>query len=281
MKGTVGVVGLGLVGGSLARDLAAAGWQVQGTDHDGATERRAREARVIDGLIEPGALDVLVLAVPVRAVPGWLRRLAPALDPETVVTDVGSTKRSVIEAAEVSGLGARFVGSHPMAGDHRSGWDAGRRGLFREATVWLCPTTSTTAAAMDRVRALWVAVGGRPRRIGAEAHDRLLARTSHVPQVMATALASMLAHAGIDPEALGPGGRDMTRLAASDPEMWTDILMDNSDEVAAALDALIDALARFRHAVRGLDDASTRSLLAAGRAWNHGEAEAAVGAERL
>lgn len=279
--GTVGIVGLGLMGGSLARDLAAAGWRVQGTDRDGGTERRAREARVIAGPIEPARLDALVLAVPVRAAPGWLRRLAPELTPETVVTDVGSTKRSVIEAAEAAGLGARFAGSHPLAGDHRSGWDAARRGLFTDATVWICPTESTTAATLDRIRALWRAAGGRPRRATADAHDRLLARSSHLPQVVATALAAALARDGVDRSLLGPGGRDMTRLAGSDPAMWADILTDNSDQVLPALSAVIDELTRFRHAIQGLDDATLRSLIAAGRAWSRGETEPVVGVERL
>lgn len=280
----VGIIGLGLMGGSLARDLSGLGWQVQGTDRDPETERRARESGVAPDPIDPAAVDLLVLAVPVRAAPGWLRRLAPRLGPDTAVTDVGSTKRSVVEAAEAAGLGPRFVGSHPVAGDYRSGWKAGRAGLYREATVWLCPSGESTAEAISRVTAMWQAVGARPERIRADDHDRLLARASHLPQVVATALAAVLAHDGVGPRQLGPGGRNMTRLAGSDPTVWADILVDNHDEVAPALSALIAELTRFRRAVQGLDDASLGSLLAAGRAWSRGERdpEAAVpGADRL
>ncbi|MGK7311476.1 MAG: prephenate dehydrogenase [Candidatus Longimicrobiales bacterium M2_2A_002] len=269
---TVGIVGLGLVGGSLARDLAAAGWRVLGADRDPATTRRARAAGIVAGPIDPGAVDLLVLAVPVRAAAGWLRTLADAVAPTAVLTDVGSTKRAVVEAAGTAGLGARFVGSHPLAGDHRSGWAASRTGLFNDAVVWLTPAPETDAGAVAAVESLWRAVGGHPRRITAEDHDRLLARISHLPQVAATALAGTLARAGIEAAQLGPGGRDTTRLAGSDPDMWTDILIENGDEVGPALDALIAGLTRLRRAIHGLDDATLRSLLDEARSWHRGEA---------
>ena len=265
---TVGIVGLGLVGGSLARDLAAAGWRVLGTDRDPTTARRARADGVVAGPIDPGAVDLVVLAVPVRAAAGWLRSLADSVAPTAVVTDVGSTKRGVVEAAGAAGLGDRFVGSHPLAGDHRSGWTASRTGLFDDAPVWLTPTPETDPGALAAVEALWRAVGGRPRRITAEDHDRLLARISHLPQLAATALAGTLDRAGIEAEQLGPGGRDTTRLAGSDPDMWTDILIENGDEVGPALDALIAELTRLRRAIHGLDDATLRSLLDEARTWS-------------
>lgn len=270
-RGVAGIVGLGLMGGSLARDLSERGWEVQGTDRDVEAERRAHGSGVVSGAVDPGAVDLLVLAIPVRATPGWLRRLAPRLAPEAVVTDVGSTKRSVVEAAEAAGLGPRFVGSHPVAGDHRSGWRAGRAGLYRGATVWVCPSRESTPDAVSRIRALWRSVGAVPQRIQADAHDRLLARASHLPQVVATALAAVLARDGVRPDQLGPGGRDMTRLAGSEPSVWADILVDNHDQVAPALSALIDELTGLRRAVQGLDDASLASLLAAARAWSRDE----------
>ncbi len=280
--GTVGIVGLGLMGGSLARDLDAAGWRVLGTDRDPATEAAARDAGIVVGPVAPEEVDVLVLALPVRAAPAWLHRLRPRLGPDTAITDVGSTKRSVVEAAEAAGLGPRFTGSHPMAGHHGSGWEASRTGLFRGAPVWLCPAHDAAPDAIARVVGLWEAVGAEPRRIDAHDHDRLLARASHLPQAAATALAAALARDGVAPDQLGPGGRDMTRLAASDPDVWADIMVDNSDQVALGLGALIDELTRLRRAVRDLDDATLRSLLAAGRAWSRGEPEAEVaGVDRL
>jgi prephenate dehydrogenase len=276
-EATVGIVGLGLVGGSLARDLADAGWRVLGTDRSSRAEEAARAAGVVSGPVELDDLDVLVLATPVRATLERLRELAPRIPPGTAVTDVCSTKASVVEAAEAAGLGNRFVGSHPLAGDHRSGWAASRTALFRNAVVWLSPAHDADADVVDRVEGLWRAVGARTRRIEPHVHDRLMARASHLPQTAATALAAALARHDITPDQLGPGGRDMTRLAGSDPDMWADILVDNSDQVARALAALIDELSRFHDAVRNLDDATIRSLLAAGRAWSRGRSELDAG----
>ena len=273
MSAAVGVVGLGLIGGSLARDLAAAGYHVLGTDHDPTTEQRARDEGVVAGPFDPTLVDAVVLAVPVRALPAWIRKLAGSLPDHAVVTDAGSTKRSVIEAAEAAGVGPRFLGAHPVAGDHRSGWDAGRTGLFAGATVWTCATRETAPETRERIESLWRAVGAEPRAIDAAEHDRLLARTSHLPQAVASALGLALAREGIAAGQLGPGGRDTTRLAASDPDVWTDILADNHGEVEAALEQLIGVLTRFRRAVREADDATVRSLLAAGRAWSRGAAE--------
>lgn len=282
--GVAGVVGLGLMGGSLARDLAVLGWRVQGTDRDPATAAAARAAGVIEGPLEAGALDLLVLAVPVRSAPAWLRGPGRELGQDTVITDLGSTKRSTVEAAEAAGLGTRFVGSHPMAGDHRSGWEAARTGLYRDAAVWITPAEGAAPDAIARVEGVWRALGARPRRIEADDHDRLMARVSHLPQLLATALALALGRAGVGPADLGPGGRDMTRLAGSDPSVWTDILVDNGDQVDLALDALAAELDGLRRASRDLDDATLRALLVAGRAWSRDRREpetAVAGAERL
>jgi prephenate dehydrogenase len=280
VSAVVGVVGLGLIGGSLARDLAARGYRVLGADRDPATEQRARDAGVVSGPFDPALVDVVVLAVPVRAIPGRIRELADTLPEGAVVTDAGSTKRAAVEAAEAAGLGPRFLGSHPMAGDHRSGWDAARTGLFAGATVWTCGTRDTTPETRERIESLWRAVGAAPRAIDATEHDRLLARSSHLPQAVASALGVALARDGIGAERLGPGGRDTTRLAASDPDVWTDILADNHDEVEAALDGLIGVLTRFRRAIREADDAALRSLLATGQTWSRGAAEEAAAEAR-
>ncbi|MDX1674395.1 MAG: prephenate dehydrogenase/arogenate dehydrogenase family protein [Longimicrobiales bacterium] len=271
-----GIIGLGLMGGSLARDLAAAGWRVLGADRDPGTVDAATEAGVIAGPLDPAAghagVDLVVVAVPVRAAPGWVRRLAEELSHGVVVTDVGSTKRSVVEAAESAGLGPRFVGSHPMTGDHRSGWAAARSGLYSGARVWLSPTASTRPDALAAVADLWRTVGAEPDRIDADEHDRLLARSSHLPQLVASALAAALAREGVPREALGPGGRDTTRLAGSDPEMWLDILVDNADRIGPALDTLLDTLSRSRDALGTGSEASLHDLLARGRVWFDGGA---------
>ncbi len=272
---SAGVIGLGLIGGSLARDLSAGGWRVLGEDGDPETVRAARSAGAIADRLTPHALpslDLLILALPVRAAVERVGRLAEVVDPkwELVVTDVGSTKRSIVTAAEESGMAARFVGSHPMAGSQESGWAAARAGLFQDSRVWVCPTRSSDPDAVAAVESLWEEVGGEPRRIATRAHDRLLARTSHLPQLTATALAAVLADAGLAPDDLGPGGRDSTRLAGSDPGMWTDIALDNQDEIAPALEAMARELAELARRVRAGDEDAIRARLAAGRAWSGG-----------
>lgn len=270
---TVGVLGLGLVGGSLARDLARAGWRVLAADREPGSVEAARAAGVVDGPLELGAVErveLVVLAVPVRAAPALLRELSDSIHTgsDLVVTDVGSTKRSVVAAAAHAGLAARFVGAHPMAGSHRSGWDASRTGLFHGSRVWVCPTSSTEENAVATVESMWRSVGGRPERITPHDHDLIMARASHLPQLTASALAATLARYDVPPGALGPGGRDTTRLAGSDPDIWTDILLDNADHVAPALDALTHELAALADLIRSDAAVSLRSRLAAGRAWS-------------
>jgi len=271
---SVAVVGLGLMGGSLARDLAAAGVRVLGADLDPDTLRQARSAGVVTGTLDDDAstlaVDAVVLAVPVRRAPELLRRLAPRLAGATLVTDLGSTKRSIVEEAEAGGLGPRFVGSHPIAGDHRSGWAASRTGLYRDASVVLSPAPSTTPEAVARAIDLWTAVGATTEVLDAAEHDRRLAWSSHLPQTVATALAAALADAGVRPADLGPGGRDATRLAGSSPTMWTDIALDNAEAVGAALGRLEMHLAGLRRALNHGDEEKVRAFFERGSDWADG-----------
>jgi prephenate dehydrogenase len=209
-----------------------------------------------------GDADAVVLAVPVLAAPALLRRLAPRLGAVPLVTDVGSTKRSIVAAAEAAGLGARFVGSHPLAGDHRSGWGASRAGLFAGARVYLTPGPSSAPEALAACRALWTALGALPEVTDAEAHDRLLAWSSHLPQAVSSALALALARAGVPREALGPGGRDVTRLAGSSPGLWAQVAADNADALLPALDGMEAALRELREGVERGDPAALRDWFA-------------------
>lgn len=267
----VGIIGLGLIGGSLARDLSDAGWRVTGTDRDDDTLRAAIDSGTVQAELDEGVqpLDLIVVAVPVRSALDVVRRLGRgAPNPSSpVITDVGSTKRSVVDAAVAAGLSERFVGGHPMVGDHRSGWSAARSGLFRGAPVWLCPAPDASPSAVGRVESLWAAVGGRTRRIDAAEHDRRMSFTSHLPQATSSALAATLASADLTPDDLGAGGRDATRLAGSDTDVWADILLDNADEVGPALDALVDNLRGLRHGIASRDGAAIRDWLETARAW--------------
>jgi prephenate dehydrogenase len=269
---SVAVIGLGLIGGSLARDLAAHGVDVSAYDRSADDLRSAIEAGVVARALRPdlsdiGDVDVVVLAVPVDSAIDLLGLAARATPSRTLITDVGSTKAGIVAAATVLGVGDRFIGAHPMAGDHRSGWRASRRGLFVDACVYLCHANESQSDLINFAERFWQSVGGRPYVLRAEEHDRKLAWTSHLPHVMATALGSALAGAGVTREELGPGGRDMTRLAGSSPEMWTAIAQENAVAIDAALAAAEGELARFRAALATGDRQALSSRFATARAW--------------
>ena len=271
-EGPFAILGLGLIGGSIARDLAARGATVLGFDADRRALAAARRAGVIAKTID-GSLEqlrdarIVILAVPVDAAGSLLERAAPFVGRATLVTDAGSTKQAIVARAESLGLGARFVGSHPFAGDHRSGWRASRRGLFGGASVFVCRTRTSSALAVRRARALWRSLGARPVEISAAAHDARLAFTSHLPHLVSAALARTLDRADHGRSALGAGGRDVTRLAAGSPEMWSAIVSSNRAGLTRALAAFERELARVRGAaVRG-DARAIHALLAATRDW--------------
>lgn len=271
----VAVVGLGLIGGSLARDLAARGVRVLGYDPDPDALRAARDAGVVHAPLPPdlrgmAEADALVLAVPVSAVAAVLHTARPHLDSVRLVTDVGSVKRGIVAEAEHAGIAERFVGGHPLAGSHRSGWGASHTGLFHGARVFLCPTSRSTPEAIALAHHLWRRVGGSPEILPAEAHDEQLAWTSHLPQVAASALALALAGQGVAVSDLGPGGRDTTRLAGSSPAMWTAICLDNAAALGDAIDVLRQRLHALGDAIRQSDACTLERLLAEGQAWADG-----------
>lgn len=268
------IVGLGLIGGSLARDLAALGVQVEAYDADASAVGDALASGVIECSLDESLADlradVVVIATPVDAATGVLRRIAASPARPSLVSDVGSTKARIVAEAAALGLGGRFVGSHPMAGDHRSGWSASRRGLFDGARIYLCAAEGASAELVERVEALWRAVGGRPEVIGAAAHDSTLAWSSHLPHVISAALALALRDASVARHDLGPGGRDITRLAGSSPEMWSAIAAENADALDRALAAAEREVASFRQALSRADAGELRSKFAAARAWFDG-----------
>jgi len=263
---TVAIVGLGLIGGSLARDLAARGVRVLAFDNNAAALRGAVEEGVVAAALPQPignleAVDVLVIATPVDVATGILVETAVRLPPHAIITDVCSTKHTLERAAIELGLGSRFVGGHPLAGDVCSGWTASREGLFAGAPVYLCPTPQTGDDAMRVVRELWAGIGAVPEIMAAADHDHLLASTSHLPQFTATALARVLKGAGIPFSRLGPGGRDMTRLAGSSSEVWTAIALDNRLAITSAVRRLEAELVRLRSALEAQDAEAVRRFL--------------------
>jgi prephenate dehydrogenase len=262
------VLGLGLIGGSLARDLRARGVRVLAWDQDGGAVRSAMEQGIVEPAFWSEPVDLVVLALPVLVAHEALAQVSRMAKGARLFTDAGSTKGSIVAAAEALGIGDRFVGSHPLAGDHRSGWNASRAGLFAGARVFLCPASSTGDEAMRLASALWTGVGARPEVMDAAEHDRRLAWTSHLPQLVSSALGGALAGQGIPRAELGPGGRDATRLAGSSPDLWADIAIDNAAGIVPALEAAEARLREIRHAAAHGHHTRLRDLLAEARAWH-------------
>ena len=215
--------------------------------------------------------DLVVIAVPVRAIGPVLHDVALALDPAAVVTDVGSTKEEVVRVArqELRALFPRFVPGHPIAGREASGVEAATPDLFKGARVVLSPQPETAPEAVDLVRACWEAAGGRVALVDAARHDRIFAAVSHLPHLLSFALVSELASRPDGAELFGfaaGGFRDFTRIAASSPEMWRDIALQNRAALLEELDRYGARLAVFRELVEKSDGPGLQRLMAEARA---------------
>ena len=275
---SLAVIGVGLIGGSLALALKRAGAvnSITGYDRDSAALERATALGVIDvaaaSVTEAArGADLVVVAVPVRAIGPVLHDVALAMDATTVVTDVGSTKAAVVATArgELRERFARFVPGHPVAGREASGVDAANAELFRGARVVLTPDAATAADATEVVRGAWEAAGARVTTLGAEDHDRILAAVSHLPHLLSFALVSEIAARPNAAELLGyaaGGFRDFTRIAASSPEMWRDIALQNARALLEEIDRFSAQLAVFRELVARGEGAGLERLMSEARA---------------
>jgi prephenate dehydrogenase len=270
---TVSIIGLGLMGSSLGlaiRDRRVFP-RVTGWARRAETRRLARAAglEVEETLAEAvRQADLVVLCTPVLTFERLLTECRPHLKPGAVITDVGSTKFEVMAAAEkvLSGAEVFFVGSHPMAGSEKTGWEAGRADLYVGATVIVVPPAASAtgaSAAIARVAELWEGVGGRVVKMAARVHDDLTARTSHLPHLMSALLVRTVARGGTEAvrDLCGPGFRDTSRLAEGSPEMWHDIIQTNRPAIALELRALRDELDFFVKRLEAGDGESVRSYL--------------------
>ncbi len=270
--GPFAILGLGLIGGSLARDLAADGATVWGFDINAQTVREAQREAIISRVIDAefSALheaETVVLAVPVDVAPRLLEQALPHVQRARLITDVGSTKRRIMQRAAALGLASIFVGSHPMAGDHRAGWAASRRGLFAGARVDLCRTNETGSAAWSRAQTLWQSVGAETTERDATTHDADMAFASHLPHLLSLALAGTLSSRAFARRHLGPAGKEMTRIAASSAEMWAAIFEDNSVPVIDALETCLAQLGALRGAIERHDRKAIVEAFAAANSW--------------
>lgn len=276
----VAVIGAGLIGGSFAlvsRDTVGVE-HVSLWDRDPATRRRARGLGVGDAVPDDlgeavAGADLVVLAVPVSAIAAVAGEVVAHVDGELpVLTDVGSVKARPVREVEAllgghTGGEVPFVGGHPMAGSERSGIEAADGTLFQGATWLLTPTDRSRPDAFDRLGVHLRAIGARVLAIEPALHDRLVAVASHLPQALASALMAQAAGvartSGQAVLSVAAGGfRDVTRIAASDPDLWVGILSENRDAVLAALEGFGRQLDEFRAALEDADDDRLRSLLA-------------------
>jgi prephenate dehydrogenase len=268
------VIGLGLIGGSFARALRAAGAvsEVVACGRNPDALARAIELGVADRVTTDPAdavrdADVVVLGVPLSAMRDLMAKIAPALPAHAIVTDVGSTKQSVIAdaAATMGSALSRFVPGHPIAGTERSGVEASFAELFHERRVILTPTDTTDPTATETITALWRKAGATVTQMTAQHHDRVLALTSHLPHVLAFALVDRLSQMQEQDEifAYAAGGfRDFTRIASSDPVVWRDICLNNRSALLDALQAYRDELDELTQALRNHDGAALEALFA-------------------
>jgi prephenate dehydrogenase len=209
--------------------------------------------------------DFVVLAAPVKTIEGLLETLWPAADADALITDVGSTKRSIVAAAQrlAAGRPLQFVGSHPMAGSEQSGYGVARSDLFSGATIIVTPTDTTAPAAAKGVGAFWEALGaGRVLSLDPATHDRVVAAISHLPHLVACALVDGVER--LDPaafEVAARGFRDTTRIAASHPEVWAEIFLANREALGSAAREFLRALAELTKAIDTGDAAMLRAAL--------------------
>jgi prephenate dehydrogenase len=283
----VALIGVGLIGGSFAMALRRAGAAVSivGVDRDAQALERAAALGVIDTAAESASdaargAELVVVAVPVRAVGGVLHDVGLALDAGAVVTDVGSTKSDIVDTAraELRGLFPRFVPGHPIAGRESSGVEAAAADLFKAARVVLTPVAETAPDAVDAVRAAWETAGARVSLLSAQDHDRIFAAVSHLPHLLSFALVSEVAGRENAAELFGfaaGGFRDFTRIAGSSPEMWRDIALQNREALLEEIDRYGARLAVFRELIDKGDGPGLQRLMAEARSARHAWASGA------
>lgn len=255
------IVGVGLLGGSVAKAARSGGLarRIVGVGRDAERLRPAVDDGTLDlATTDLGAgvreADLVLLAAPVLAIEGLLERVWRAAPDGALVTDVGSTKRNIVRAAErlAAARPLAFVGSHPLAGSEQAGYRVARADLFRGATVVVTPTEKTELAALKKTTELWEALGARVTSLDPETHDRTVAAISHLPHLIACALVDGAGR--VEPAALdlaARGFRDTTRIAAGDPDMWTEIFLANRDALTAGIEAFREALSDLQRIIDG------------------------------
>lgn len=267
----VTVIGLGLLGGSVALAVRQRmpGTVVVGYSHRPTTRRKAKAlgtvTEVAADLASAGAAaDLVILATPIFTFESYFAALSAIVPPDCIITDVGSTKLLPHQWAEHRlGTRAPYVGSHPIAGSEQRGVEFARDDLFDQARCILTTTPATDGGAVRRLKSFWSALGCSVQTMSPEDHDRIFARISHVPHVMAAGLVN--ASEDGDMRFAGKGFLDSTRIASGPPTIWTDVLLSNRQNIADGLDRAIAELSKLQVAVREGKREQIEQLLEAAR----------------
>jgi prephenate dehydrogenase len=270
----ISIIGVGLLGGSLGlaarrRKLAGeiAGYVRREASLADCERAGAVDYATIDLLAAVSQADLVVLCTPLAQMPALARQLLPALKRGTIVTDVGSVKAEVVRELEaiIGKSGAHFVGAHPMAGGEKMGVLASRADLYEQALCVITPTGKSNPSAVRKLTRFWRAIGARTLVLEAAHHDLLVSRTSHLPHILAAALASQV----LDPrqpaaqaDLCAAGFRDTTRIASGSPEMWRDISLANRKHITRSLDGFIGELKKFQAALRRGDQTEIETFFA-------------------
>lgn len=269
----LGLIGCGLMGGSFALALKKTGLvkRVVGYSKSPSTTEKARQMGVIDveapsALLAVSGADIVLVAVPVAATENTFKAIRHLVNTKTLLMDVGSTKRDVVDAARRT-LGSQlgtFVPAHPIAGKEQAGVDFADAELYRGCQVILTPIERTLTAQLKQAETVWQALGSHVRMMSPEAHDAAFAAVSHLPHLLAFAYMNGLAGQPQVADFLslaGPGFRDFTRIAASDPKVWRDIFSANKDELLTQTRAFREALQAFEQTLsQGSTDDMTRLI---------------------
>ncbi len=279
---TLAIVGVGLIGGSFAQALRQAGCvrRVLGVGRQPASLQKAMDLGLIDEVVDAqvaaAQADLVMLAVPVGAMRQMLKAMAPCLGEHTVLTDAGSTKTDVVQAAR-DVLGDRlgqFVPGHPVAGAETSGPQAARASLYQGKQIVLTPLAENPPAAVALVTRAWEACGASVRTMTALEHDQVLGSVSHLPHLLSAIYMAQVAstdNAALRLDMAGSGFRDFTRIAAGSPEMWRDIVLSNAQILRAELDAVRKLMDDVDDALSRGDGAALESLFdvaaSARRTW--------------
>ena len=263
----IAIIGVGLIGGSIGLALGQRGL----ADKIVGVGRRQQSLDVAlqGGAIHSGTTDLeagvseaelVIVATPVESVANDIQRALAAAPSKALVTDVGSTKASICTAvSQLQTPAERFVGSHPLAGDHRSGPQHARSDLLEGKVVVVTPTDVTPAVTIERIQAFWESLGARVLQMSPEQHDQALATTSHLPHLVASALAASTPMDWLPLAATG--WADTTRIAAADPGLWTQIFADNRPDVVAALDGFVEQLQSVRNDLVNENDGALETFL--------------------